>query len=162
MARSRGFPISRTPAEAAARYLRSPCEGERRPLGAGHLEIWRTRGRSPPLVVPYYVAADGRFFRVNASWRAWERMLRESGARIDDAETLARLIRWGPGRVLVASHASDVPAARQSDDWQPRRAPNGWIVHAVDHARGRWLRLTLVNGQLRIEDLGPAPIRSLR
>jgi hypothetical protein len=128
-------------------------------LPSGRLEVWRSAGRLPSKVAPFYVGEDGEPFRTNASWKTFERMLKAARPDLADSELLARLMAFGPGRTLVPTREFEVPEAYRQDGWAPARTPDGgFVAHAVDTIGGRWERIAIAaDYAIHIEDRGPAP-----
>ena len=149
----------------AARHLGRPARLERTvPLRSGHIELWRSVGTYPPKLAPYYVGADAPPFRTNSSWHAFERMLRAAQPDLRESELLAQLVRYGPGRRVVALREYDVPEEYRASTWAPTvTAYGGWVAHCIETIDGRWERIKIgADYRVAVEDLGRAPKKSVR
>ena len=133
-------------------------------LPVGHIEVWRSARRRPSKAAPFFVSPEGEPFRVNASWKSFERMLKAARPDLQQTDLLTRLVSYAPGRRVVATQDFDVPAQYRSTDWAPRASADGsWTAHAVDTIGGRWERLRIGRDySVELTDLGPAPKIGIR
>lgn len=112
-------------------------------LPVGHLEVWSDSDCVPPQSVPYYVAPDGAFFRTDASWTAFERMLAAGQVDLGDAALIELLVHFAPGHRVVTKE-SWVPHHRRDQSWAPRRLQDGsWVAYCNELTEGRWERIRI-------------------
>ena len=137
----------RTPdlAAKAASHLRHAVRHTRTiELPGGVIEVWRSRGRSPSGIAPYFVGPEGEFFRTNASMKSFQKLLRLGRPDFSDTKLLSTVIGMGPGRRILATDEMWVPKRYLATDWQPRvNADRSWSGYCVDHGAGRWEHMVI-------------------
>lgn len=133
-------------------------------LPEGRIEVWRSARRRPGTRVSLYVSQSGEILRVDASWDAFEAVLKRSRPDLGQLRLLIELISCAPGRRLVATEKFRVPEAYRSTDWHPTRGKRGeWNIHCVETIGGRWERVVITSDySVTLEDIGPAPLILLR
>ncbi|MCC6873931.1 MAG: hypothetical protein IT378_06415 [Sandaracinaceae bacterium] len=110
----------------------------------GRIEVWRGIDNRPVSVVPYYVSPDGSFFRTDASWGAFERMLAAARVELSDSALVARLVDLAPAGHRVVLHERHVPEEFRETDWAPRRLEDGsWVAHCINLSEGLWERIRI-------------------